>query len=78
MGLHYACMYNAPSVLSFLLGKNSTLKNFQDYQGCTPLYYAALNNHEKCVDAMLAHEANTALENSLGLTAIEVTTSLNI
>ncbi|KAL4456925.1 hypothetical protein ABPG74_014563 [Tetrahymena malaccensis] len=78
VGLHYACMHNNPEILSFLLSKNTSLKNFQDLTECTPLYYAALNNSEKCVEILLNYDANIHLPNNQKLTPYEVTTNYHI
>lgn len=46
--------------------------------GCTPLFYAALLNSEKCVEVLLNYDANIHLKNNDNFVAMEVTTSYNI
>ncbi|EGR34651.1 protein kinase domain protein, partial [Ichthyophthirius multifiliis] len=74
-GLHYAAIYNNANIIQFILQNNSSLKNFQDYQLCTPLFLAALNNSEKCVEVLLNFDANIHLKNIQNFTPFEVTTS---
>lgn len=67
--LHIASLAGQKDIIHLLLQYNASV-NVQSQNGFTPLYMAAQENHDECVNYLLAKGANPAL-------ATEVSSSLH-
>ena len=67
--LHEAVAGGRPEVLKYLLDLTGNANvNCQANNGCTPLHLAASNGHGKCVQELLAHDADISCVDQYGNT----------
>ena len=70
-GLHCASFFGIVELVTILISAGGYEINQQDYVGCTPLSYAARNEHEGVVKLLLEQEnVNPDLQDKIGLTPL--------
>ncbi|XP_062515340.1 cyclin-dependent kinase 4 inhibitor C-like [Corticium candelabrum] len=69
--IHYAAQNNHVTIVE-RLSSCSVPVDINDNDGCTPLWWAAMDGHVRCVDVLLKHGASPQHENKYGGSPLEI------
>jgi len=75
--LHAASPISDESFLNMLTKSFINHINTQDYQGNTPVHYAAWNRNKKYVEILLQNGANVTIQNTFGYTPLHIACAAN-